>query len=179
MHWSRIRRRAESGRRFVGQGDRHLLAPDECRRHRTRRRPHLVGRGGTCQRRFRRLGSSPLSTPCRAKCFSASSRPGAKPLDPASCTAATMRAAKTIAAELIRDVGFDPVDAGPLRIARYTEPFALLVGSARVRGRRRPRTGVPVRAVWGMRAFLNLNAGISRGTDGGADRDRTGPARSA
>ncbi len=35
---------------------------------------------------------------------------------------------KRIAAELIRDVGFDPVDAGPLRIARYTEPFALLVG---------------------------------------------------
>src|SRR5208282_5707827 len=27
---------------------------------------------------------------------------------------------KKIAAELIRDVGFDPVDAGPLRIARYT-----------------------------------------------------------
>ncbi len=26
-----------------------------------------------------------------------------------------------------KDVGFDPVDAGPLRIARYTEPFALLV----------------------------------------------------
>jgi 8-hydroxy-5-deazaflavin:NADPH oxidoreductase len=35
---------------------------------------------------------------------------------------------KAIVAELIRDVGFDPVDAGPLRIARYTEPFALLVG---------------------------------------------------
>jgi predicted dinucleotide-binding enzyme len=35
---------------------------------------------------------------------------------------------KGVAAELIRDVGFDPVDAGPLRIARYTEPFALLVG---------------------------------------------------
>ncbi len=34
---------------------------------------------------------------------------------------------KRIAAELIRDVGFDPVDAGPLRIARYIEPFALLV----------------------------------------------------
>ena len=34
---------------------------------------------------------------------------------------------KKIAVELIRDVGFDPVDAGPLRIARYTEPFALLV----------------------------------------------------
>ena len=35
---------------------------------------------------------------------------------------------KRVAAELIQDVGFDPVDAGPLRIARYTEPFALLVG---------------------------------------------------
>jgi predicted dinucleotide-binding enzyme len=34
---------------------------------------------------------------------------------------------KDVAADLIRDVGFDPVDAGPLRIARYTEPFALLV----------------------------------------------------
>jgi 8-hydroxy-5-deazaflavin:NADPH oxidoreductase len=35
--------------------------------------------------------------------------------------------AKDTAALLIRDAGFDPVDAGPLRIARYTEPFALLV----------------------------------------------------
>jgi predicted dinucleotide-binding enzyme len=34
---------------------------------------------------------------------------------------------KAIAAQLIRDVGFDPVDAGPLRIARYTEPFTLLI----------------------------------------------------
>src|SRR5216683_1651338 len=34
---------------------------------------------------------------------------------------------KETAAKLIRDVGFEPVDAGPLRIARYTEPFALLV----------------------------------------------------
>ncbi len=35
--------------------------------------------------------------------------------------------AKEVAAELIRDVGFDPVDAGPLRVSRYMEPFALLV----------------------------------------------------
>jgi 8-hydroxy-5-deazaflavin:NADPH oxidoreductase len=34
---------------------------------------------------------------------------------------------KKLAAELIRDVGFDPIDAGPLRIARYSEPFSLLV----------------------------------------------------
>jgi predicted dinucleotide-binding enzyme len=35
--------------------------------------------------------------------------------------------AKELAAELIGDVGFDAVDAGPLRIARHIEPFALLV----------------------------------------------------
>jgi hypothetical protein len=35
--------------------------------------------------------------------------------------------AKQIAAGLIRDVGFDPIDAGPLRTARYAEPFALLI----------------------------------------------------
>ena len=37
------------------------------------------------------------------------------------------RRGKIAAARLIRDVGFEPVDAGPLRIARYTEPFGLLV----------------------------------------------------
>src|SRR2546430_2385951 len=45
---------------------------------------------------------------------------------------------KRIAAELIRDVGFDPVDAGPLRIARYTEPFALLVGQLAYEGKGGP-----------------------------------------
>jgi len=41
---------------------------------------------------------------------------------------------KEIAATLIRDVGFEPVDAGPLRIARYTEPFALLVAELAYEG---------------------------------------------
>lgn len=35
--------------------------------------------------------------------------------------------AKRIAARLIRDTGFDPVDAGPLRVARLSEPFTLLI----------------------------------------------------
>src|SRR5213596_170571 len=35
--------------------------------------------------------------------------------------------AKGVAVQLIRDVGFEPVDAGPLRIARYTEPYTLLI----------------------------------------------------
>lgn len=45
---------------------------------------------------------------------------------------------KKIAAGLIRDVGFDPVDAGPLRIARYTEPFALLMGQLAYEGSNGP-----------------------------------------
>ncbi len=42
--------------------------------------------------------------------------------------------AKDVAATLIRDVGFEPVDAGSLRIARYVEPFALLMGQLAYEG---------------------------------------------
>jgi len=45
---------------------------------------------------------------------------------------------KKIAAQLIRDVGFDPVDAGPLRIARYTEPFTLLIARLAYEGDKGP-----------------------------------------
>ncbi len=48
------------------------------------------------------------------------------------------RRAKEVAAGLICDVGFDPVDAGPLRIARYTEPFALLIGQLAYEGEEGP-----------------------------------------
>jgi len=46
--------------------------------------------------------------------------------------------AKGVAATLIGDAGFDPVDAGPLRVARYTEPFALLVAQLAYEGNRGP-----------------------------------------
>lgn len=48
---------------------------------------------------------------------------------------------KQVAAELIRDVGFDPVDAGPLRIARYTEPFTLLIAQLAYEGNEGPELG--------------------------------------
>jgi 8-hydroxy-5-deazaflavin:NADPH oxidoreductase len=35
--------------------------------------------------------------------------------------------AKEVAAQLIRDVGFDPTDVGPLSSARYIEPFTMLI----------------------------------------------------
>ena len=46
--------------------------------------------------------------------------------------------AKKVAAQLISDVGFEPIDAGPLRIARYSEPFTLLVGQLAFAGDRGP-----------------------------------------
>src|SRR5437899_7464840 len=48
-------------------------------------------------------------------------------------------AAKTVAAQLARDIGFNPVDAGPLRTARYAEPFALLVAQLAYEGKGGPR----------------------------------------
>jgi len=44
------------------------------------------------------------------------------------------RHAKEVVADLIRDVGFEPVDAGPLRMARYTEPFTLLIAQLAYEG---------------------------------------------
>lgn len=46
--------------------------------------------------------------------------------------------AKQVAVKLIRDVGFDPLDAGPLRVARYSEPFALLVAQLAYEGQGGP-----------------------------------------
>jgi predicted dinucleotide-binding enzyme len=42
--------------------------------------------------------------------------------------------AKDVAVRLIHDAGFEPLDCGPLRIARYTEPFALLVAQLAYEG---------------------------------------------
>jgi predicted dinucleotide-binding enzyme len=44
------------------------------------------------------------------------------------------QSAKELAAGLISDVGFDPVDAGPLKIARYSEPFTLLIAQLAYEG---------------------------------------------
>ena len=46
---------------------------------------------------------------------------------------------KKVVAGLIRDIGFDPVDAGPLRLARYFEPFALLVAELAYEGKGGPQ----------------------------------------
>ena len=48
------------------------------------------------------------------------------------------RVAKSITAKLIRDVGFEPFDVGPLRMARYSEPFTLLIAQLAYQGHRGP-----------------------------------------
>jgi predicted dinucleotide-binding enzyme len=48
--------------------------------------------------------------------------------------------AKGVAAALISDVGFEPGDAAPLRVARSLEPFALLMGQLAYEGDGGPRT---------------------------------------
>jgi predicted dinucleotide-binding enzyme len=44
------------------------------------------------------------------------------------------RKSKNVAARLISDVGFDPVDAGPLPVARYLEPFSLAMAQLAYEG---------------------------------------------
>ena len=48
------------------------------------------------------------------------------------------RKAKDVAARLIRDAGFEAVDAGPLYLARFMEPYALLVAQLAYEGDRGP-----------------------------------------
>ena len=47
--------------------------------------------------------------------------------------------AKNVVAQLIRDVGFEPINAGPLRIARYMEPFTLAIAQLPYEGDEGPK----------------------------------------
>jgi predicted dinucleotide-binding enzyme len=52
--------------------------------------------------------------------------------------------AKRVAHRLIRQLGFDPVDCGPLLSARYLEPLAMLVGELAYNQGRRPEIGLRI-----------------------------------
>jgi hypothetical protein len=60
------------------------------------------------------------------------------PARPSLVYCGDQQSGKYVADTLIRDVGFVPVDAGPLQFARYTEPFALLVAQLAYGGRAGP-----------------------------------------
>ena len=55
------------------------------------------------------------------------------------------RNAKDVAARLIRDVGFEAVDAGPLYLARFMEPYAMLMAKLAYEGDRGPALAYQLR----------------------------------
>jgi predicted dinucleotide-binding enzyme len=57
-----------------------------------------------------------------------------KPSRPSLVYCGDHQSAKAVVARLIGDLGFDPLDAGPLRIARHLEPFSLLVAQLAYEG---------------------------------------------
>lgn len=71
-------------------------------------------------------------------------RAGARILpEPASvCYCGDDVGANRVVARLIREIGFEPVDCGPLTVARYLEPFALLVAELAYSHSGRPELGV-------------------------------------
>jgi 8-hydroxy-5-deazaflavin:NADPH oxidoreductase len=62
------------------------------------------------------------------------------------------KGAKDVAARLIRDVGFDPVDAGPLKMARNLEPFTLLIAQLAYEGKEGPELAYRFERFPGSRA---------------------------
>lgn len=66
----------------------------------------------------------------------------ALPARPAVCHCSDDASAKRVVARLIREIGFEPVDCGALMVARYLEPFALLVTELAYNKRGRPEVGV-------------------------------------
>jgi hypothetical protein len=71
-------------------------------------------------------------------------RAGAKRLreQPVVCYCGDDRGAKRVVAGLIRQTGFEPVHCGALQVARYLEPFALLVAELAYNQHHRPEVGV-------------------------------------
>jgi predicted dinucleotide-binding enzyme len=73
-------------------------------------------------------------------------RAGARtlPEQPAVCFCGNDARAKRLVARLIRDAGFEPVDCGALQVARYLEPFSLLVAELAYNRHKRPEVGYRV-----------------------------------
>jgi 8-hydroxy-5-deazaflavin:NADPH oxidoreductase len=71
---------------------------------------------------------------------------------PAVCYCGDHASAKRTVARLIRSIGFEPVDCGALAVARYLEPFALLIAELAYERGRRPELGVRFLRPAGKRA---------------------------
>jgi predicted dinucleotide-binding enzyme len=81
------------------------------------------------QRWFLRLGSSQPSQTVPSEMLFSVNEARRKASGPSLVYCGDDKKGEAVAAELIRDVGFDSVGAGALEIARYTEPLPLLMGA--------------------------------------------------
>ena len=63
---------------------------------------------------------------------------------PAVCYCSDAPRAKRVVGRLIRQIGYDAVDCGPLLSARYLEPLAMLVGELAYNQGRRPEVGLRI-----------------------------------
>ena len=66
------------------------------------------------------------------------------PAQPAVCYCGDDASAKRVTARIIRQLGFEPVDCGPLMSARYLEPLAMLVGELAYNQGKRPEVGLRI-----------------------------------
>jgi predicted dinucleotide-binding enzyme len=64
------------------------------------------------------------------------------PEQPMVCYCGNDPRAKRVVSRLIREIGFEPVNCGKLEMARYLEPFTLLVAELAYNQHRRPEVGV-------------------------------------
>ena len=128
VHWNRGARRAAPGGEPGGQGHRHLLAADERRRHRTGGGPHLVGGRGARAHGARGRGGVGFRQRSRARCCSAFSPPtrARHPAEPALLRRRRARETGGRAADSRCRVRSRRCRCRS-RLARYIEPFTLLV----------------------------------------------------
>lgn len=68
--------------------------------------------------------------------------PGILSEQPAVCYCGDDARANRLVARLIRQLGYEPVDCGVLQMARYLEPFTLIVAELAYNRGRRPEVGV-------------------------------------
>jgi hypothetical protein len=133
------RRCAKAGRRFVRQSDRHLLPADGFGQHETGRWDDHVGSEELAKKAPKARVVCAFNTVPSEVLFGVFEARSKKPR-PSLVYCGDDQGAKDVVAKLIDDAGFDAVDVGPLRIARYTEPFVLLVGEIAYNGQGGPET---------------------------------------
>jgi predicted dinucleotide-binding enzyme len=111
-----------------------VLASDERKQHKVGCRSHVVRRRDVAKKVRNADIVSAFSTVPSEVLFDVFAGKRRRRQRPSLMYCGDHQTANGIAARLIRDVGFEPVDAGPLRIARFLEPFSLAMAQLAYEG---------------------------------------------